>query len=171
MKHKLCVVGFGGMGGWHVNHALKSDVVELAGIVDIDEAKRQKARDMGIHAYETLAEALAKYGDYSGLQQLGIDVSSIKYKEALNEALQKAELGDYSALKALGYSTYSLEQKDALALAETLAKYGDYSGLEALGIDVSSIKNKATLENALQKAELGDYSALKALGYNTQNVE
>lgn len=59
MKHKLCVVGFGGMGGWHVNHALKSDVVELAGIVDIDEAKRQKARDMGIRVYETLADALA----------------------------------------------------------------------------------------------------------------
>ena len=37
MKKKFAVVGFGGMGTWHVNHALQSDVVELAGIFDIDE--------------------------------------------------------------------------------------------------------------------------------------
>ena len=32
MKKKFAVVGYGGMGSWHVNHALKSDVLELGGI-------------------------------------------------------------------------------------------------------------------------------------------
>ena len=60
MKHNLCVIGYGGMGGgFHVKNALTSDVVNLAGIYDIDPAKREKARANGIKAYETLDEVLA----------------------------------------------------------------------------------------------------------------
>lgn len=58
MKKKIVVIGFGGMGSWHVNHALKSDVLELAGIYDIDEAKSEKARGMGIYAYSSLDEVI-----------------------------------------------------------------------------------------------------------------
>ena len=59
MKKKIVVIGFGGMGSWHVNHALKSDVLELAGIYDIDESKCEKARGMGIHAYSSLDEIVS----------------------------------------------------------------------------------------------------------------
>ncbi len=59
-KHNLCVIGYGGMGGgFHVKNALTSDVVNLAGIYDIDPAKREKARQNGIKAYESLEEVLA----------------------------------------------------------------------------------------------------------------
>lgn len=58
-KHKLAVIGYGGMGGWHTRHALASDVVELAGIYDIDEKKRELAKANGIHAYETIDELWA----------------------------------------------------------------------------------------------------------------
>ena len=58
MKKKIAIIGFGGMGSWHVNHAQKSDVVELAGIYDIDEAKKQKAKDMGIYSYSSLDELI-----------------------------------------------------------------------------------------------------------------
>ena len=58
MKKKIAVIGFGGMGSWHVNHAQKSDVIELAGIYDIDEAKCEKARSMGIYAYSSLDEVI-----------------------------------------------------------------------------------------------------------------
>ena len=58
MKKKIAVIGFGGMGSWHVNHALKSDVLELTGIYDIDEAKCEKARNMGIYAYSSLDEVI-----------------------------------------------------------------------------------------------------------------
>lgn len=58
-KCKLAVIGYGGMGGWHVQHALDSDVVELAGIYDILPEKRQLAESRGIHAYNSYEEVLA----------------------------------------------------------------------------------------------------------------
>lgn len=58
MKKNLCVVGFGGMGGWHVNHALESDVVNLKGIYDIDEKKRKAAQDRNIFAYDSFDAVL-----------------------------------------------------------------------------------------------------------------
>jgi len=30
-KMKVAVIGYGGMGGWHTDHLLNSDVAELAG--------------------------------------------------------------------------------------------------------------------------------------------
>lgn len=58
MKKKIAVVGYGGMGSWHVNYALKSDVLELAGIYDIDESKCALAKERGIYAYSSLDEII-----------------------------------------------------------------------------------------------------------------
>ncbi len=57
MKKKVAIVGYGGQGGWHANHALKSDVVELSGIFDIKQERIDLAKANGIHAYESF-EAL-----------------------------------------------------------------------------------------------------------------
>ena len=59
MKKNLVVVGYGGMGGWHTEHMLKSDVVELAGIYDIKEERCALAESRGIHAYASREELLA----------------------------------------------------------------------------------------------------------------
>lgn len=59
MKKNLVVVGYGGMGGWHVGHAQKSDVVNLLGIYDIDPKKSELARERGIFAYDSLDDVLA----------------------------------------------------------------------------------------------------------------
>lgn len=58
-KKKIVVVGYGGMGGWHVNHLLESDVCELVGVCDIAEARRQKAIDNGLKLYNTIDDVLA----------------------------------------------------------------------------------------------------------------
>lgn len=58
MKKNLVVIGYGGMGTWHTQHALKSDVVELAGIYDIKEEKCALARERGIFAYDSLEAVL-----------------------------------------------------------------------------------------------------------------
>ncbi len=58
MKHKLCVIGYGGMGGWHVERAQKSDVVELVGIYDIKEERTKLAESRNIKAYLSLEEVL-----------------------------------------------------------------------------------------------------------------
>ncbi len=59
MKKNLVVVGYGGMGGWHADHALKSDVVELLGIYDIKPERSALARERGIFAYDSLDAPLA----------------------------------------------------------------------------------------------------------------
>ena len=59
MKKNLVVVGYGGMGSWHVAHAQKSDVVNLLGIYDIDPKKTILARERGIFAYDSLDEVLS----------------------------------------------------------------------------------------------------------------
>ncbi len=59
MKKNLVVVGYGGMGAWHVNHAQKSDVVNLVGIYDIKEERNEVAREKGIFAYDSFEEVLA----------------------------------------------------------------------------------------------------------------
>ncbi len=59
MKKNLAVVGYGGMGSWHVSAALKSDVVELAGVYDIKPERNEVAREKGIFAYDSLEAVLA----------------------------------------------------------------------------------------------------------------
>ena len=59
MKKRAAVIGYGGMGGWHVQHMQKSDVVELAGIYDIKEERCALAESRGIHAYSSREELLA----------------------------------------------------------------------------------------------------------------
>ncbi|MFR7855438.1 MAG: Gfo/Idh/MocA family protein, partial [Acutalibacteraceae bacterium] len=59
MKKKVAIIGYGGQGGWHADHALKSDVVELAGIYDIKSERAELARSRGIHAYASREELLA----------------------------------------------------------------------------------------------------------------
>lgn len=56
---RIALIGYGGMGGWHVNHILKGGAVELAGIYDIDPARIAKAQEKGIHTYASLEELLA----------------------------------------------------------------------------------------------------------------
>ena len=58
-KKNLVVIGYGGMGSWHVGHAQKSDCVNLLGIYDIKEERRALARENGIYAYESLDEVIA----------------------------------------------------------------------------------------------------------------
>lgn len=53
MKKKIAVIGYGGQGAWHCTQAIASDVVELIGVYDIREVRRQAARDNGIFVYDS----------------------------------------------------------------------------------------------------------------------
>ena len=59
MKKKLAIVGYGGQGAWHADWAMKSDVIELAGIYDIAERRVNAAKEKGIHVYESREALLA----------------------------------------------------------------------------------------------------------------
>ncbi len=58
-KMRVAVIGYGGMGGWHAEHLLKSDVAELAGVYDIKKERNELAESRGIFAYASLEELLA----------------------------------------------------------------------------------------------------------------
>lgn len=70
MKKRVGVVGYGGMGQWHVCSIIgetymgsipfeESDVCEVAGVYDIDPEKLKKAKADGINTYNSLEEMLA----------------------------------------------------------------------------------------------------------------
>ena len=59
MKHRIGIIGYGGMGGWHVNKIATIENIELAGIWDIRECQREKALSREIHVYESLEALLA----------------------------------------------------------------------------------------------------------------
>lgn len=54
----VVVVGYGGMGAWHVDYIKKSDVVALSGIYDICAERTTIAIRDGINAYNSLDEAI-----------------------------------------------------------------------------------------------------------------
>ncbi|MDD6879842.1 MAG: Gfo/Idh/MocA family oxidoreductase, partial [bacterium] len=58
MKKNVVVVGYGGMGGWHTESLLESDVCNLLGVYDILEERREAARSKGIFAYDSLEAVL-----------------------------------------------------------------------------------------------------------------
>ncbi len=54
------LIGYGGMGGWHVGQLrTMPELVEICGIYDIKPERRAAARQDGLRAYETLEELLA----------------------------------------------------------------------------------------------------------------
>ncbi|MBQ9842262.1 MAG: Gfo/Idh/MocA family oxidoreductase [Clostridia bacterium] len=59
MQHKMGIIGFGGMGTYHFKNLLKGQDVVAKGIWDIRECRREYARELGLHAYESLEDLLA----------------------------------------------------------------------------------------------------------------
>ena len=57
--HRLAIIGLGGMGTWHLNKLEKVDEIEVAGIWDIKESRREFAQSRGVHVYRCLEDLLA----------------------------------------------------------------------------------------------------------------
>lgn len=58
-KCKVAIIGYGGMGSWHVSQLKTMEEVELCGIYDICEERGKAAEKEGIHPYESLEALLA----------------------------------------------------------------------------------------------------------------
>ncbi len=58
MKKSVAIVGYGGQGAWHADCVLKSDVVSLSGVFDIDSARMDIAKSKGIHTYNSFNELI-----------------------------------------------------------------------------------------------------------------
>lgn len=54
-KVKIAIVGFGGMGEWHYCRMQESGLFDVAGVYDISEKRRARARELGLTAWESPA--------------------------------------------------------------------------------------------------------------------
>ncbi len=61
MKHKLAIIGFGGMGTWHYNKITECiDPITVKGVYDVREEACQKAKDeFNLHVYNSIDEICA----------------------------------------------------------------------------------------------------------------
>ena len=59
MKLRIGIIGLGCMGTWHLNELLIMDELELAGIWDIREVRRDYARSREVFVYDSLEALLA----------------------------------------------------------------------------------------------------------------
>ncbi len=114
MKHGFCVIGYGGMGNWHVEHAQKSDVLNMVAVHDIKEERNVFAEQKrGVKAYRSLDEVLA---------DKSIDIVTIATPNDVHESLAIAcmEAGkNVISEKPVTLSVVSLERM--IAASE---KYG-----------------------------------------------
>ncbi len=56
---KMGIIGYGGMAQWHKDTVNTIDALELAGIWDIKESARQRAKEDGLHVYSSLEDMLS----------------------------------------------------------------------------------------------------------------
>ena len=100
----LVVVGYGGMGGWHVERALKSDVVHLKGIYDIKEERSELARSRGIYAYDSYEAVLAD----PEVDMLTVAIPNDQHEPVVIKALEAGK--NVICEKPVTLSTASLER-------------------------------------------------------------
>ena len=57
MKHKLGIIGYGTMGSWHAEN-VRDRIADLdvGAVYDIDQKRREKAREDGFCVYDTVEE-------------------------------------------------------------------------------------------------------------------
>ncbi|MBQ9167954.1 MAG: Gfo/Idh/MocA family oxidoreductase [Oscillospiraceae bacterium] len=59
MKHRIAIIGLGGMGTWHLNELETFNEPEVAGIWDIKEQRREYARSRNVFVYDSLEALMA----------------------------------------------------------------------------------------------------------------
>lgn len=120
MKKNAVVIGYGGMGGWHTEHLLKSDVCNLIGVYDIKEERNELARSRGIFAYDTYKAVL----DDPRVDILTVAIPNDKHRDVVIEGLNggknvicekpvtlnSADLADMIKAAELNKKTFSVHQ-------------------------------------------------------------
>lgn len=107
MKKKVAIIGYGGMGSWHVNKMMGSDVVECIGICDINIKRRNAAREKGLHVYNSLEDVL---------QDPNVDIITIATPNNVH-----AEI----AIKAMNAGKHVISEKPVCMNSEELKRVFD----------------------------------------------
>lgn len=155
-KMKVAVVGYGGMGSWHVKYIQKSDVVELAGIYDIKESRRAYAQEKGIYAYESLEAVLA---------DPTVELITVATPNDVHEEIAIAAMNAGKSVISEKPVTLTLESLDRMIAAS-----------EANGVRFSVHQNRRwdadylAIKNIVQTRELGDVISVESRVHGSRGI-
>lgn len=110
-KFGFAVIGFGGMGNWHVNKNRNEmkDYAELVGIYDINPEKGKEAEKKGIHSFASREELLSD----SRIDLVTVATPNDYHKEIVIDALRHGK--NVISEKPVTMSTADLEEMIAAA--------------------------------------------------------
>ena len=155
-KTNLVVIGYGGMGGWHVQHALKSDVVNLLGVYDILPERNQLAQSRGIHAYASFEEVLAD----PAVELLTVAIPNDRHEEVCTRALEAGK--HVICEKPVMLSVESL--KRVIAVSERTGKL--FSVHQNRRFDVDHLAIKALADSG----ELGEVIRVESRVHGSRGI-
>ena len=110
---RVALIGYGGMGGWHVKKILDGGAVELAGIYDINPVRVEKAREKNIYTYSSLEELLA---------DKSVDIVTIATPNQLHNPLAIQAMA--AGKNVISEKPVTLSSEDLQEMIDASKKYG-----------------------------------------------
>ncbi len=156
MKKNLVVVGYGGMGSWHVGHAENSDVVNLLGVYDIDPAKTALAREKGLYAYDSLDEVL----NDGRVDIVTVAIPNDSHKETVIRALNAGK--NVICEKPVAMDLVELD--DMIAAAKTSGKRFSVHQNRRFDVDFLAVKHLK------ETGELGGFINLESRIHGSRGI-
>ena len=89
MQHTIAIIGFGGMGSYHVKLLKNAGNFTLAGIWDIQEERREYARRQDIFVYDSLEHLLADKAYLEGIYRDGAQKAQYIARKTLSKVQKK----------------------------------------------------------------------------------
>jgi predicted dehydrogenase len=165
----FAVIGFGGMGGWHIRKTTNDlkDQFNAIGTFDVKESRQQAARDLGLKAYESREALLSD----PAVELVTIATPNDMHRELVIDALRHGK--HVICEKPVTLSTADLE--DMIAVANETGKLftvhqnrrwdPDYLTAKAV-LDQNELGRVFNIENRVHgsRGVPGDWRALKAYG-------
>lgn len=129
-------------------------LVSLYKILSDKEYDEKKLEAERLENMKSTAFKAADIGDYSLLENLGIDTSKLKGDEQWDMAQLLAKYSDYSGLKELGVDLSSLQADKLISVAQLFADYGDYTLLKLLGVNTQNKEKEDLLDILIKSSKL-----------------
>ena len=156
MKKNLVVIGYGGMGTWHTQHALKSDVVNLAGVYDINPEKNKLAEERGIFAYDSYEAVLAD----EKVDLITVAIPNDSHKEVVIRALEAGK----NVICEKPVSMDSAELDEMIAASEKSGKLFSVHQNRRFDVDVLAMKQ------IKQSGELGELINIESRIHGSRGI-
>ncbi len=156
MKKNLVVIGYGGMGTWHTQHALKSDVVNLAGVYDINPEKNKLAEERGIFAYDSYEAVLAD----EKVDLITVAIPNDSHKEVVIRALEAGK----NVICEKPVSMDSAELDEMIAASEKSGKLFSVHQNRRFDVDFLAMKQ------IKQSGELGELINIESRIHGSRGI-